>query len=403
MQTSKRALAISEESEATKTEGEHQRQGPAKRRALKKTVGASTQGTPPLSKERHSLALLRAQAATHGEARARRLERLVEWGKKHKVLGADNLIVKSFPKGPPGHEVMVRGIGIQNAVKKGDLLVGVPQHLVLNSEGAVVKDILKKSALSKETQQKLLRNETALDARVGYRLRLGAALLSLARKEGSLVEADGSQETAWSGWLENLPKLEDYRSFHPVTARKELLKAFQALPVAPVLMQDQDDFVKVWKEFVARGGKATAEEWLWAELVVQTRIWEDGESSLVVPLADTVNTGSAEERNVDTDYGDYQKDKPFGLIASKDIPAGAELIDYYNDGDDDVYIRSWGFPLHLEKVQTALNAEQCKTLGTAVKGSLKDGSCQPPAEEDQKGVFCTLAELAKEHCPTVAA
>ena len=269
---------------------------------------------------------------------------------------------------------------------------------------------MEKSELSKEAVQKLMRNETAQDARIGYRLRLAGALLALSRNEASLslVSAKNSEEktatitdlTQWNGWVQNLPKLSDYKAFHPVTAPKALLQAFGSLAVVPILMGDQEDFHYAWKEFLNRGGKATSDEWLWAELVIQTRIWEDGVGSLMVPLADAVNTGSEAECNIITEYGDYAKKKPFALVAGRDIPAGSELIDYYNDGDDDVYVRSWGFPLHLEKVKPSTD-EQCQKLAIGVGGALdpKDGSCKAPEKLGaSKGVFCTLVDLAKEHC-----
>eukprot|EP00929_Paragymnodinium_shiwhaense_P103559 TRINITY_DN67139_c0_g1_i1.p1 TRINITY_DN67139_c0_g1~~TRINITY_DN67139_c0_g1_i1.p1 ORF type:complete len:549 (-),score=133.43 TRINITY_DN67139_c0_g1_i1:131-1777(-) len=310
---------------------------------------------------------------------------VLSWAVRQGVKGAENLEVADFKKGPAGR--IVQGLTPKQSVKKGDVVLSVPAKLIICSAGerclAPLKALFGKSGVPL----------AALTSK-SHQLRLSASLLTL----------HNFAHESWSGYLESLATPSELREYHPTTASPGLLWAFRELPTTPKIREQQQRRAMHLDEFWSLGGRVSPEDWEWAEVTVSSRAWTAPATSggiMLVPVADFVNSGPASEQNLYTRLGDPEKGEPFELIATKDISAGSELVDYYAAASDDLFVQSWGMVMPNNSVQvTALDAPECSKLSEAVGVSTlsPDGTCRAPEAQMQKEAFCTLARLAAEHC-----
>jgi len=327
----------------------------------------------------------------------RRLESLLRWAQDNSILGTDNLEVKYFAKGLGGS--VVRGLALKNPVRRGDVVIKVPPHLLLWSEGNATKASFGAAGVAAAVLD---------DLTVPPPVRLSAGLLALR----------DAHHPKWIGWLNSLPNLAEYRSYHPVTASEELLKTFHALPLAQLIARERQTIEANRKISEQHGGKASNESWEWSQLVINSRCrgFSGGVAKkgvFLVPVADVINSGAKDQQNLVSILGDPDKGESFEYQASVDIPAGTELVGDGGDhttADAEECFGSWGFlldtkrrpvwigpPMHLDRATCdSLSPVFGTTLFQPKPG--EHGVCKPPAGELQKGVFCMFARLSRQHC-----
>eukprot|EP00929_Paragymnodinium_shiwhaense_P108433 TRINITY_DN74753_c0_g1_i1.p1 TRINITY_DN74753_c0_g1~~TRINITY_DN74753_c0_g1_i1.p1 ORF type:complete len:709 (-),score=134.64 TRINITY_DN74753_c0_g1_i1:95-2059(-) len=329
---------------------------------------------------------------SQGDRESHRMSGLFAWAKRHGIRGLENLKVAHFPKGPDGAPVL--GLALQRPVKKGDVLLKVPSHLVLWSQGNTTKSAFRTAGVPTPVV-----NEGGLDPL----LRLCAGLLALRQQAFP----------TWEGWIRSLPTLADYREYHPMTATAKLLGSFEELPLSQRVHRAQRTRDAQLNLFQELGGIASGDDWQWAHLVVTSRCWSHRDRAgrkglMIVPVADFLNSGSVEEQNVIAHIGDPDRGEAFVYTARSDLPAGSELIGYHSPASEsDDNSESWGFVLdrdHHPVWTTApphLSRETCSKLSPTISDALGESGekkCRPPAAQLQKGVYCTFAHLAAQNC-----
>eukprot|EP00929_Paragymnodinium_shiwhaense_P071246 TRINITY_DN36232_c0_g1_i1.p1 TRINITY_DN36232_c0_g1~~TRINITY_DN36232_c0_g1_i1.p1 ORF type:complete len:377 (+),score=97.37 TRINITY_DN36232_c0_g1_i1:139-1269(+) len=328
---------------------------------------------------------------------------MLRWAVQSKVQGAEDLYFKKFPKGPDNFPV--RGLAARKDYRKGDEVVRIPGDVLMWSRsGNLVSSHL--SQLPGVPAQ-LLEEECAgvvsMEEGDCDRLRLAAALM--ATREGAERKEGG--DLHWAPYVRNLPSWEDFWMYHPVAGDELLLKSFDKLPIVKNIRDTQATTNRRFEVYKKLGGKAAEKDFKWANLVVHAYCWGGvhGRGEMIAPVGDSFNTATPEQQNLaevregtELPGGDWAGS--FVFRATKDIPAGAELLDnYQSDVTDDSFTASWGFPLRGSK-ESQLTPADCKELMGTVGSSMKSvsSSCRAPAEQPQAVAFCSLSRLALEHC-----
>jgi hypothetical protein len=311
---------------------------------------------------------------------------MLKWAVAGGIKGADHLEFKKFPKG--ADKFMVRGVAATKDYKKGDVVVEVPGNMLLWSSGTGTLAHLKKLGVP---AQLLETHCGGLENTDCWRLRLASALLAMRDAEDS----------HWGPYVKQLPKWHDFWMYHPVAAEEFLLKTFKALPITTSIRQTQKVAADRYELYKKLGGEASPENFKWANLVVHAYSWgmPEGNGSLLVPIGDSFNTAPKGEQNVRESVSNPDRGGSFTFKATKDIAKGSEILDMYQDTDDDDFLKSWGFPVKGKK-QKQLSAEACNELKTNIGDAVHapTGSCKAPAGQPQSVAFCSMAQLALEHC-----
>lgn len=233
----------------------------------------------------------------------------------------------------------------------------------------------------------------------------------------------------WGPYVAHLPKLSDFRVFHPLWASEDLLQLFAPLPLLHNVREYRRRVRTEWREWqsfshvlekkLADGTKSdpqtealrkaalgmTEDDIQWAFSVVLTRGFGTPQGSALAPVADDLNTDNPFKLNVQW-HG--QQDGSVQLKTTASVSKGDELLTSYSAGlrNNDDFASSFGFALrHNADVVGRLAPRACTSMAKAVKsrygaeGPKDTEKCTPPASEQQPAVFCTLLALAKEHCP----
>jgi len=313
----------------------------------------------------------------------------LRWAASRGIQGTTNLQVAEFKRPLTGK--VVRSLAVKSAVKAGDVVLSVPANAVLSSSSnetlAYLTPLLNNAALP-----------TASLHAESHQLRLTVALLVL----------HNFARTEWGPYFGSLPSPSEYRESHPTLAQASLLDAFRDLPIVDKIKQQQMKRAEHLSEFWTLGGRVSPEDWEWAEVVVSSRAWADADGAAsgitLVPIADFIKAGLEADQNVYTVLGDPSKKEPFKVVAKRDIAAGEELLDNYIQASDDVWAESWGIlvPGNGVRHQPALlDRFSCRRLAAEAGPSMsaQEEVCKAPEGVLQKEAFCTLAQLAAEHCP----
>jgi len=320
------------------------------------------------------------------------LERAVEEATKRSINGVDNLQVKYFPRGGGGR--IVQGLTVKRPVRAGETLLSVPARWILRSSSAktsaYLEQVLDNSSLLK----------TAL-ASTSHQLRLAAALLTLRDLAGS----------EWGWYLDGLPSLAEKRNERLDLANREILSSFNDLSLVQHTLDLQANRSKRLAQFRRMGGKASDEDWTWAEMVLSTRARRSGSELILVPIADIVNSGVEHERNVEAIIGNLSKGELFQLVAKQDIAPGVELLDGHADGDSNFGAQARACEAFGESTKEQRSSsgcgearvadmERCSRLSWAVTGSSRAGnvSCGARDTDAHEDPFCFLAKLSADHC-----
>lgn len=325
-----------------------------------------------------------------GDLETRRMHGLLDWAKRHGIQGVEDLKVAYFPKGPKN--TLVRGLALTKNVKKGEAVLKVPSHLIISSYGNTTKAAFRTAGVPAPVV-----NGGGLDPL----MRMSAGLLALRQQAFP----------TWEGWIRSLPGLADYREYHPLTAKSELLKTFEDLPLTKRVQHSQRTKEAQLNMFQELGGIASGDDWEWAHVTVTSRCWAHRDRAgnkglMIVPVADFINSGTYEDQNIIAHIGSPENGDAFVYTARNDIPAGTELIGYHSPASEsDDYAGSWDFVVDDEHrpVWTAppprLSRETCGKLSSSLADALSDsGKCRAPDAEQQKGVYCTLARLTEQTC-----
>eukprot|EP00746_Dinoflagellata_sp_MGD_P086210 gnl/MRDRNA2_/MRDRNA2_34103_c0_seq1.p1 gnl/MRDRNA2_/MRDRNA2_34103_c0~~gnl/MRDRNA2_/MRDRNA2_34103_c0_seq1.p1 ORF type:complete len:635 (-),score=137.41 gnl/MRDRNA2_/MRDRNA2_34103_c0_seq1:114-2018(-) len=299
----------------------------------------------------------------------------------------------------------IRGLSAVSAMKAGTEVLRVPAALVMSKANPALQNFF--TGLSfKESSDPTWK----LVSFVAAERRLG----------------DRSQ---WGPYLAHLPKLSDFKAFHPLWASEDLLQLFAPLPVlhdvreyrrrARTQWREWQSFSLVLKQKLADGAKTdqqtealrkaalrmTEEDIQWAFTVVLTRGFGTPQGSALAPVADDLNTDSPFKLNVQW-HG--QEDGSVMLATTASVSKGDELLTSYSAGprNNDDFASSFGFAL-ANNADTVgkLAPRACNSMAKDVKsrygskGLEHSDRCMAPKTERQPAVFCTLLALAKEHCP----
>eukprot|EP00929_Paragymnodinium_shiwhaense_P121328 TRINITY_DN9351_c0_g1_i1.p1 TRINITY_DN9351_c0_g1~~TRINITY_DN9351_c0_g1_i1.p1 ORF type:complete len:357 (-),score=121.02 TRINITY_DN9351_c0_g1_i1:431-1501(-) len=312
---------------------------------------------------------------------------MLRWARDGGIKGAEHLDFKRFPKG--ADNFMVRGVAATKDYKAGDVVVEVPAEMLLWSAG---KKTLKHLADVGVPAQLLQESCGGLEDSDCWRLRLASALLQM---------RDAKEETHWGAYVKQLPSWHDFKMYHPMAAEELLLKTFDKLPISKSIRRTQAVAADRYSLYKEMGGTASPDDFKWANLVVHAYSWgmPNSNGALLVPIGDSFNTATREQQNVKESVGNPDEGGSFVFTATKDIPAGSEILDMYQDTDDDDFVKSWGFPLKGEKQET-LSSEDCNELKSNIGNTVATptGSCQAPENHPQPVAFCSMARLALEHC-----
>lgn len=354
---------------------------------------------------------------------------LAQWATAMGASGAFQAQVKVFQKGPDLEPV--RGLAVTAPVEAGEAVLGIPSNLVLRADGLNATSLVLRLAVEQAVD-----NATALLASPVSESRLAAALVALRRAAEASAAVGVRNRTvnrsvaklfrSWRLYLQRLPSLEDYRQQVPLLARRSLLEAFDSLPVARRLKEQQQRWAGHLDEARRLGLKplpgrrsrdlSMDEEWEWAAATVTTRVWNGMGCHILIPIADFINSVSNEERNVDayfdvTGRGEMispapgARRYPYVLRARRRIEAGDEVLLAYAFTSDDWWVQEWGFvPRGNSELfpLEPLDHTSCSKLASLVGSRLTsfDGACEAPKGEPQKSIWCAFARLAFEYCAT---
>eukprot|EP00927_Polykrikos_kofoidii_P005582 TRINITY_DN12213_c1_g1_i1.p1 TRINITY_DN12213_c1_g1~~TRINITY_DN12213_c1_g1_i1.p1 ORF type:complete len:752 (-),score=137.71 TRINITY_DN12213_c1_g1_i1:98-2353(-) len=339
-------------------------------------------------------------------------EELASWAASMGAVGTEQIRVKQFFKGADYEPV--RGLTTNTDVEEGEAILAIPGDLVLRADGANATSPVLQSAVAQA-----VKNASEVMATPISETRVGTALVAL-RRAVLRPKAD-EMFHGWRLYFDQLPSLVEYRRTVPLLARRSLLQAFEDLPVIQRLKDQQRRWVRHLNEAKrfglqpdTVGGLGLNEEWEWAAATVSTRVWSGMGCHILIPIADFVNSGTEDERNVDA-YFDIAgrgevispsptaKRFPYVLRARRRISAGEEVLLAYASTSDDRWVQEWGFfppgngkRFPLEQLPRSKCSNLVALVGTRLTSV--DGSCRPPEDEPQKGIWCAFARLAFEYC-----
>jgi hypothetical protein len=194
------------------------------------------------------------------------------------------------------------------------------------------------------------------------------------------------------------PELEEFLA-HPLVAEAESQDSLRRMEL--LAYKDEGCF--------ANGEVPSEDEWLWANHVVDTRAYNAyckirtwlGPAKqwcyLLLPIADLANF----RMNLVNTEWPYQvwldyPDGDFSVTAARDVKAGEELYEFYQDVSNLELVKFWGFwdPENPHKPEP-LPTSVCSDLGGAVKKYLEeDGTCKAGATPAR----CSIARITWEQC-----
>jgi hypothetical protein len=323
---------------------------------------------------------------------------MLSWATQRGIFGAKTLEAfqsmhdsAGASKKPYRHHGGHRGgLASKLPLRTGATVLSVPGSLLIWSQGKGTEAAFRTAGLPANVFPAVSPSSPRLN-RSESRLLLAAGLLAF--KDNSAV---------FAGYLSNLPTAGDYSFYHPSAGRDKLLDTFHQLPVTDVIAWQRRERRARWEEFVRRGGRASFTAWEWAELTVMTRNWEGpgGWGHLLAPVADAIRPrGPGEQSNVRVEPGNPDTGRPFRVVATRDVPAGEELLLDYGRIPDDQFLAVWGFTpgrFAPERLDDAACSQLALIDG--VEFGEANMTCSVPAGELQKDAFCSLALLASEQC-----
>eukprot|EP00929_Paragymnodinium_shiwhaense_P050485 TRINITY_DN25406_c0_g1_i1.p1 TRINITY_DN25406_c0_g1~~TRINITY_DN25406_c0_g1_i1.p1 ORF type:complete len:403 (-),score=90.63 TRINITY_DN25406_c0_g1_i1:176-1384(-) len=320
---------------------------------------------------------------------------MLKWAVQNKVKGAEDLYFKMFSKGPD--KFPVRGLASKQSYKKDDEVLRIPGDVLIYSESqSLMTKLSKLPGVPSQLQKPNCSGSVLMQDGDCSRLRLTTALL---------VNQAAPNDEYWAPYVKNLPSWDDLWKYHPAAGEESMLKSFEKLPIVQKLRDIQLKINRRFSVYKRLGGDASEPQFKWASFVVHSYCWGANGADWLAPVGDSFNTAIPEQQNLvekreGTEKSNGDWDGSFVFTATKDIPAGAELLDNYQKSlSDDKFTASWGFPLRGVK-EDPLPADDCKELLKAVGPSLKtlDGKCTPPTDQPQSVAFCSLSRLVLEHC-----
>lgn len=317
-----------------------------------------------------------------------------------KVKGSKHLKNGEFLHGG----VSIRGLSAVSGMKTGTEVLRVPAELVLSKANPAVQNFYHGIDFEEPSDPT-------------WKL---VSFLAASKRLGD--------RSPWGPYLAHLPKLDDFKAFHPLWASEDLLHLFAPIPLlhdvreyrrrARTEWRQWQDFSQVLEQKLADGLKSDEQtealrkaaldinekDIQWAFTVVLTRGFGTPQGSALAPVADDLNTDGPFKLNVQW-HG--QQDGSVQLVTTASVAKGDELLTSYSAGprNNDDFAASFGFALKDNAdVVGKLSPRACDSMAAGVKsrsgskGSVHSEKCAPPQAEQQPAVFCTLLALAKEHC-----
>lgn len=318
-----------------------------------------------------------------------------------KVDGSDKVAAKWFSHAGR----TIRGLSAARRLRAGENILEIPSQLVLSAKHRTLQ------SLYAERDKKV---------QLGQAWQLAGFLAA---------EAQLGESSPWARYLEHLPKLDEFKEWHPLWASKYLITSFQQLPLTQLVAKYQHSMRKEWKEWKAfmrharrtwkeegtvsaslkslrlAAANVTRDDFAWAFTVVLTRGFNDGRGAALVPVADDLNTDVPKHLNV---HLSRREDGRFEVVTKRAVDVGDELLMAYvgQAQDNEGLEGAWGFSLGAENSErvSALDFQKCRKLEDSVKKRLPQGrgdptTCAPSPKEPQPRILCALAALAREHCP----
>eukprot|EP00931_Biecheleriopsis_adriatica_P050462 TRINITY_DN29220_c0_g1_i2.p1 TRINITY_DN29220_c0_g1~~TRINITY_DN29220_c0_g1_i2.p1 ORF type:complete len:398 (+),score=53.37 TRINITY_DN29220_c0_g1_i2:229-1422(+) len=245
---------------------------------------------------------------------------------------------------------------------------------------------------------------------------------------GIALEAKQGNSSKFHSYLKILPKLADFRSYHPLFMTGSLLQEFQDLPLtrhasaqATKLQKLQGCFDDWRASALSPVASLRWEDFLWASLVQLTRHYRMHGARAMMPAIDSINTAAKGRWNVAV-QPKYFSDVEEVKLGPGGLRAGAEaLIPFCDSCDNSQMLLQWGIYLEdnsvliqdlfeapkancsrsLQEVTiasldvSASTAEAARLAGWAAPRCRQD---LMSAIEDQGPLRCSLARLAWERC-----
>lgn len=331
----------------------------------------------------------------------------------NQVSGFANVQTASFV-----HDgISVRGVAASKDLKKGDTVLEVQADLTLSKENSALR--------------RFFGNVKMEDPDSTWRL---VSFVALEKKLGA--------QSPWAMFFQHLPSADFFKQNHPLWGEKALLEKFAPLPMLHEVHKYQKMFKedwRIWKRFVkavdqkpelfvAEKGlpphvrllrqavdNVTKDDLFWAFTVVLTRGFSTAHGTALAPVADDFNTDLAVQQNAQwhAEPGGALK-----IFTTHDVKKGQEILLNYAGKpiDNEKFAAVWGFVFMKNNVGVSkLAFEDCQALDDRLVWKAKKtmlrtgyanptqkfGNCVAPASEKQPGIYCTLMELVKEHCPYI--
>jgi hypothetical protein len=332
------------------------------------------------------------------------------------VQGADMLDFKEFPKGPQNFPV--RGITGKQAYKAGDQVLKLPGELCMWTNGKRQIEHFRTNGVPAQLLQPNCGRVGSEPDEDCARVRLVANLIALKRGHNTTGPAG---PPLWNAYVNFLPDHAGLRMYHPGVGDEQLLQTFEQLSTVRDIRKEHLLQSSRYEQYKAAGGTGSEDDFEWGNYIFHAYGWPGpyGQGELLAPLGDTFNAAEPENQNVNDvdlhaegdsgkpdDKTSFDKSGFFLITATKDIPAGGEIVGKYNTPADDQWAGIWGILLRGRKadpadVENAVSLSQCKELLANVGSSVTslNSPCNPPAKFAQSaGAFCTMARLVYEHC-----
>eukprot|EP00929_Paragymnodinium_shiwhaense_P006824 TRINITY_DN110788_c0_g1_i1.p1 TRINITY_DN110788_c0_g1~~TRINITY_DN110788_c0_g1_i1.p1 ORF type:complete len:511 (-),score=113.87 TRINITY_DN110788_c0_g1_i1:132-1664(-) len=242
------------------------------------------------------------------------------------------------------------------------------------------------------------------------------------------IEAKKGKDSAWDAYLATLPTYNDFHSFYPRWAEAELLDEFAGLELTDTMGEMQKDEAKVkqcwdnWRSSANAKAVNGIGSTKWDDVRLALARWrtrnhnitdsKGNYSHALLPAADLMNTGIADEINTnwwfeDTD-GDGDEDT-YILDIKKDVQAGEELYESYCPTCSNTWmLMSWGIYVENNNVETDNIPQTCQSLSGRIAeyldkddfpAGLRSPRCKPTTFKLVQGPMrCAFARLAYEAC-----
>eukprot|EP00929_Paragymnodinium_shiwhaense_P119831 TRINITY_DN9173_c0_g1_i2.p1 TRINITY_DN9173_c0_g1~~TRINITY_DN9173_c0_g1_i2.p1 ORF type:complete len:330 (-),score=43.51 TRINITY_DN9173_c0_g1_i2:168-1157(-) len=286
------------------------------------------------------------------------------WMRKQGAKGLDNIAYVTVQKG----SVSTRGLTVTRNFSEGEGIFKVPGNMSMYAGNGLLGRLPQLTDIDDDSEGLVvyLANERLL-----------------------------GEKSIWWKNMRTLPTEADYRLFHPIYARPELLQKFFFLPVAQRVKEDQDWLTEKYEELGVQKAGISSELFRWAYVAVLSRSF--GYNEYLLPLVELINGDFDPSIGLycDDSSDDYYYCNYHEVSANRDMKVGDELTLNYNDLRNDRNLLQFGF-LYQN------NPDPLPALDSLVCSSKAVQEALAINEDAQLPLVRSLQALTREQCDSAS-